>query len=69
MITCWSSRSSGATASRSRPTGRATGFALSDRARRELAVPDVLDPRELPAAPPGPIDLPARDATCEQEGG
>jgi L-alanine-DL-glutamate epimerase-like enolase superfamily enzyme len=35
------------------------GLALSDRARRELAAPDVLDPRELPAAPPGPLDLPA----------
>jgi L-alanine-DL-glutamate epimerase-like enolase superfamily enzyme len=34
------------------------GLALSDRARRELAAPDVLDPGELPAAPPGPLDLP-----------
>jgi L-alanine-DL-glutamate epimerase-like enolase superfamily enzyme len=35
------------------------GLTLADRARSELAVPDVLDPRELPTAPAGPLDLPA----------
>jgi L-alanine-DL-glutamate epimerase-like enolase superfamily enzyme len=33
------------------------GLALSDRARRELAVPEVASAEGLPAAPQGPIDL------------
>lgn len=33
------------------------GLALAERARRELAVPDVLPNEELPPAPPGPIRL------------
>jgi L-alanine-DL-glutamate epimerase-like enolase superfamily enzyme len=33
------------------------GLALSDRARRELAVPEVASVEGLPAAPQGPIDL------------
>ena len=35
------------------------GFAMSERARRELAVPDVRDESELPPAPSGPVRLAA----------
>jgi len=51
-------RSSGRAAFALAPDRPGHGLALSDRARSELAVPDVLDPRELPTAPPGPIVLP-----------
>ena len=33
------------------------GLALSERARRDFAAPDVLTEDELPPAPPGPITL------------
>ena len=38
------------------------GLALSERARRELAAPDVLTEDELPPARPGPITLDREDS-------